>query len=68
MQYIGHPIVADPVYSRKKPPFDIEGQALHAYKLGFRHPSNDKYVEFTAPMPDDMKAILEILRKEKMGE
>ncbi|MGB4132062.1 MAG: RluA family pseudouridine synthase [Tepidanaerobacteraceae bacterium] len=68
MQYIGHPIVADPVYSRKKPPFDIEGQALHAYKLGFRHPSNDKYVEFTAPMPDDMKAILEILREEKMGE
>ncbi len=68
MQYIGHPVVADPVYSRKKPPFNIKGQALHAYKLGFYHPRTGKYIEFTAPMPDDMNSILEILRKEKMGE
>lgn len=68
MQFIGHPVVADPVYSRKKPPFNIKGQALHAYKLGFCHPSTGKYVEFTAPIPDDMNSILEILRKEKMGE
>ncbi|HHY43025.1 MAG TPA: RluA family pseudouridine synthase [Thermoanaerobacterales bacterium] len=68
MQFIGHPVVADPVYSRKKPPFNIKGQALHAYKLGFCHPSTGKYMEFTAPIPDDMNSILEILRKEKMGE
>ena len=68
MQFIGHPVVSDPIYSRKKPPFNIKGQALHAYKLGFCHPSTGKYMEFTAPMPDDMSSILDILRKKKMGE
>jgi len=68
MQYIGHPVVGDPVYSKRKAPFNIQGQALHAYKLGFCHPSTGQYMEFTAPIPDDMKAILEFLRKEKMGE
>jgi len=68
MQYIGHPVVGDPVYSRKKAPFNIKGQALHAYKLGFYHPSTGKYMEFTAPMPEDMNSILEILRKQKRGE
>lgn len=68
MQFIGHPVVADPIYSRKKPPFNIKGQALHAYKLGFYHPSTGKFMEFTAPVPDDMSSILEILRNRKMGE
>ena len=57
MKFIGHPIVGDPVYSRKKAPFDISGQALHAYKLGLRHPIN-KYMEFTAPLPNDMKQYI----------
>jgi len=68
MQYIGHPVVGDPIYTRRKSPFNITGQALHAYKLGLCHPRTGKHMEFTAPMPDDMNSILEILRKEKMGE
>lgn len=62
MKFINHPIVADPVYSRKKAPFEIKGQALHAYKLGFYHPTTKKFIEFSAPMPDDMAKILDILR------
>jgi len=65
MKFIGHPIVGDPIYSRKKVPFEIDGQALHAYKLGFRHPSNNQYMEFEAPLPDDMSLILNILRNRK---
>ena len=68
MQYIGHPVVGDPIYTRRKSPFNITGQALHAYKLVLCHPRTGKHMEFTAPMPDDMNSILEILRKEKMGE
>lgn len=68
MKFIGHPIVADPIYSRKKTDFEIKGQALHAHKLGFRHPVTDEYMEFTAPLPDDMTSILNILRKRKRGE
>jgi 23S rRNA pseudouridine1911/1915/1917 synthase len=65
MKFIGHPIVGDPVYSRKKAPFDISGQALHAYKLGLRHPSTNKYMEFTAPLPNDMKTIYNLLKSNK---
>ena len=65
MKFIGHPIVGDPIYSRKKVPFEIDGQALHAYKLGFRHPGNNQYMEFEAPLPNDMSLILNILRNRK---
>ena len=27
---------------------------LHAYKLGFAHPRTQQFVEFTAPVPEDM--------------
>lgn len=68
MKFIGHPIIGDPVYSRRKTPFEIKGQALHAYELGFRHPSTDEYMVFTAPVPDDIMLILNILRNRKWGE
>ncbi len=68
MKFIGHPIVGDSVYSRKKVPFEIDGQALHAYKLGFRHPGNNQYMEFEAPLPNDMSLILNILRNRKISK
>lgn len=68
MKYIGHSVVGDPIYSRKKTPFEIKGQALHAYKLGFHHPNTHEYMVFTAPIPDDINSILNILRKRKRGE
>ncbi len=63
MKFIGHPVLGDPVYSKKKNPFKIKGQALHAYKLGFLHPANSRYMEFTAPIPDDFNSVLRILRE-----
>lgn len=68
MKYIGHPVLGDPVYSSKKSPFDIQGQALHAFKLGINHPSTDKPLEFYAPVPDDMLLILKILQKRERVE
>jgi 23S rRNA pseudouridine1911/1915/1917 synthase len=62
MKYIGHPIVGDPVYSRKKSPFNIEGQALHAFKLGLYHPRTGEFMEFEAPLPEDFAGILNFLR------
>lgn len=62
MKYINHPVVGDPVYSRRKNPFAIKGQALHSYKLGLHHPRTGEYMEFTAPVPEDMASILEILK------
>ncbi|MFC9775693.1 RluA family pseudouridine synthase [Paenibacillus chitinolyticus] len=34
-------------------------QALHAYRLGFVHPGTRERVEFTAPLPADMQAVLD---------
>ncbi|WP_081505084.1 RluA family pseudouridine synthase [Paenibacillus senegalensis] len=61
MKYIGHPIVGDPVYSHSKRS-GITGQALHAGVLGFEHPRSGKWLEFEAPLPDDMNKLLQRLR------
>jgi 23S rRNA pseudouridine1911/1915/1917 synthase len=41
----------------------INRQALHAAILGFVHPVTGKYLEFSAPMPEDMSGLLNILNK-----
>lgn len=63
MSFIGHPIVGDPIYSKKKNPFNIKGQALHSFRLGLWHPLTEKFMVFEAPLPEDFKQILEFLRK-----
>ncbi len=37
-------------------------QALHAYRLAFRHPVLQKEMEFTAALPEDFKTILQELQ------
>jgi 23S rRNA pseudouridine1911/1915/1917 synthase len=64
MQFIGHPLVGDPVYGPKRTLSGIEGQALHAQVLGFTHPRTGEYLEFSAPMPEDMLALVERLRQD----
>lgn len=63
MQYIGHPVVGDPLYDKKREPFLLNGQALHAATLGFIHPRTGQYREFTAPPPPEMKTAIEYYRK-----
>ncbi|MFT9847945.1 RluA family pseudouridine synthase [Aneurinibacillus sp. REN35] len=63
MKYIDHPLVGDPKYGPKSS-FEIEGQALHAKTLGFIHPKTGEMLEFHAPLPADMEAILTQLRLE----
>lgn len=65
MAYIGHPVVADPKYSRSKVPFAIKGQALHSAELRLKHPTRGEEMVFTAPMPIDMEKILHKLRSQK---
>ncbi|KUP33067.1 RluA family pseudouridine synthase [Bacillus halotolerans] len=62
MKYIGFPLAGDPKYGPRKT-IDFNGQALHAGILGFQHPRTDEYIEFEAPLPDDMTALIENLRK-----
>lgn len=62
LNHIGHPIVNDPVYGKKKLIDEKFGQMLHAEKIGFVHPTTKEYMEFTAPVPDRFKEILEEFR------
>ena len=58
----GHPIVGDKTYGVRKEEFNLAGQLLHAYKLGFIHPDTDEYMEFTAELPRYFEKTLDILR------
>lgn len=62
MAAIGHPLLGDTKYTARKNPFDICGQALHSHTLELFHPTTGKLMNFTAPLPDDIKKILEALR------
>lgn len=59
MASIGHPLLGDSLYGSSKNPYHLKGQTLHAYSIGFLHPSNDSYVEFTAPLPEYFTELLE---------
>ncbi|HUT02416.1 MAG TPA: RluA family pseudouridine synthase [bacterium] len=63
---VGHPVVADKQYGGrsmlKRPTFGMMRQALHASRLGFEHPQTGNWVEFEAPLPEDMLAALAVLR------
>lgn len=59
---IGYPVAGDRTYGRKSPHIFIKRQALHAELIGFVHPATGKYLEFTAPVPEDMLKQLEVLR------
>lgn len=61
LSYIGHPVLGDDVYG--KPYKDIDGQCLHARKIGFIHPTTGKYMEFTSELPDYFRKILNKIEK-----
>jgi len=62
MAKIGHPLVGDLVYGFKKQKFNLKGQALHAKRLGFIHPSTNEYMEFISPLPDYFEKLLTKLK------
>jgi 23S rRNA pseudouridine1911/1915/1917 synthase len=59
----GHPIVGDAVYGRKKEEFKLNGQLLHAWKVGYIHPISGEYMEFEREVPEYFKEVLETLRR-----
>ncbi len=62
--YLGHPVVGDPKYGTRKAHFGLQGQALHAGVLGFRHPRTGDYLEFSAPVPEPMAGIIKKLQNQ----
>lgn len=63
MAYLGHPVAGDPVYGPKKSITSLEGQCLHAGKIGFVHPRTGEYLEFEAPLPAYFTGFLQKLKE-----
>lgn len=61
MKFIGHPLVGDPMYGKSKGML-MDGQALHAAILGFKHPRTGESMQFEAPIPADMENLLQTIR------
>lgn len=60
LAYLGHPVLGDDVYGKAYP--GIEGQCLHAAKIGFVHPVTGQYMEFESPLPPYFERIRRGLR------
>ena len=62
----GHTLVGEERYiygPEALRPIQFHRQALHAYRLTFRHPADGRTVQFESPLPPDFQALLAQLRK-----
>lgn len=59
---LGHPVAGDGVYGRGGRPPGLKRQFLHARRLAFPHPVDEREMAFEAPLPADLAAFLASLR------
>jgi 23S rRNA pseudouridine1911/1915/1917 synthase len=62
MAALGHALINDPVYGKTDPRFDLPGQALHAWRLSFRHPRTGRDMEFQVDPPPEYAGAKRILQ------
>ncbi len=67
MAHIGHPILGDMVYGRKKPELGQDTQCLHACRLSFQHPKTGMVAVAESPLPEYFREVLEKLEKMTTG-
>ncbi|MFQ6048811.1 MAG: RluA family pseudouridine synthase, partial [Phycisphaerae bacterium] len=78
MSYIGHPLAGDRLYGGHCPSMRsltgsgsdepiIERQALHAWRIRFIHPVQERPFEIEAPLPDDLQDLIAVLERHEGG-
>ena len=67
LSHLGHPVAGDPVYGGKAGELGLQGQALHAAVLGFRHPRTGEMLSFRTAPPADFQAALASLQGRSPG-
>jgi 23S rRNA pseudouridine1911/1915/1917 synthase len=68
---IGHPIVGDPTYGgvHRRVANDVRSVQrlarpfLHAARIAFTHPTENRRMEFTSPLPADLQSVLDEIRE-----
>ena len=69
MASIGHPLMGDCLYSSSNTPFEsrhrdwLPGQLLHAAELRLVHPRTGEKMCFSAPIPANFEAVVDVLRR-----
>ena len=75
LSYVGHSLIGDPMYGGrvrfpkkaseelKKALLNFKRQALHSKKLTLKHPISGEVMSWKAPLPDDMKELLSVLKE-----
>jgi 23S rRNA pseudouridine1911/1915/1917 synthase len=64
-QHIRHPLVGDETYRRgTRHGIAFARQALHAAELSLVHPVENKTMTWRAPLPRDMKRLIDTLRRD----
>lgn len=61
----GYPVVGERMYVYENAPeqkIEFSRQALHAFKLGFKHPADHRPMKFEAPLPDDIQRLINRLK------
>lgn len=61
LAFIGHPVVGDTVYGRRKQPFTLKRHFLHAAAITFAHPVSGEPVTVEAPLPVALQNLLDKL-------
>ena len=62
MDAIGHPVIGDQTYGRRKNLPNLQRQFLHASRLEFDHPITGKPISVTSELPEDLTRALETLK------
>ena len=62
LAFLGHPLLGDAVYGKRSPL--LGRHFLHAHHLGFRHPWSGEPVEFRSALPDDLRQVIQGLKRE----
>ncbi|MBR7083615.1 MAG: RluA family pseudouridine synthase, partial [Oscillospiraceae bacterium] len=61
LAYMGHPVYGDDVYGKAVK--GVQGQCLHARKIGFLHPRTGEYLEFERPAPEYFQKLIQKFEK-----
>lgn len=62
MNYIGHPVIGDPIYGKGNRVIYDDGQLLFAHEIHFIHPKTKKEMTFSVDLPKYFKDVLDLLR------